>query len=70
MHFHQTHDGMLAKVLICEMLVAARVSRRIIGDRPSGVSAARDDCGQKTSILILANDFELLLVPRDVTNGT
>ena len=45
------------------------VGCRIVGDRPSGVIAAADDCRKEAAVLILTNDLNLLLIAREVSDG-
>jgi len=47
-------------------LVTAAVPFRVVGDCPSGILATRDNRRHKTTVRILANDFDLLLVAADV----
>ena len=41
----------------------------VIGDGPGGAGAASDDCRKKATVLILANDFNLLCVATEITDG-
>ena len=45
------------------------VGGAVIGDGPGGAGVASDDCRKKTTVLILANDFDLLSVATEVTDG-
>jgi hypothetical protein len=38
----------------------------VVGDGPGGTTAAVDHGGKKTAVLILSNNFYLLLIARDV----
>jgi hypothetical protein len=51
---------------VCKKLITAAVSGGIVSDCPGGISAAADHARNKTAVLILANDFDLLLLTRDV----